>query len=235
MSPCGVIRPPWVNQDKNGWTGGDKDSLGEGMNKETEKCVIPNIDVKKTKEMIHRISAAIFASKKYIIVNITELESLDFPRILRQQCNIQRFFQAWNAILSNLMTFAWYQDNWTIHFMSQDIDKSSLHFEKKVFLWMKIVIWHTCKNPNMEFPDISLTFAPFQNFPDIISNSLTIPWPWKNKMFPDFSLTCGNPEHGAVGRLKAYTFADALEAPVYAWIEKYTTERIALAYAAIHT
>ena len=94
MSPCGVIRPPWVNQDKDGWTGGEKDSLGEGMNKEIEKCVIPNIDVKKTKKMIHRISAAIFASKKYIILNITELESLDFPRILRQQCNIQRFFQA---------------------------------------------------------------------------------------------------------------------------------------------
>ena len=44
----------------------------------------------------------------------------------------------------------------------------------------------------MKFPDISLTFAPFQNFPDIFPNSLTIPWPWKNKFFPDFSLTCGN-------------------------------------------
>ena len=55
------------------------------------------------------------------------------------------------------------------------------------------IIWHTFQNPNMEFPDISLTFAPFQNFPDIFSNSLTIPWPWKNKIFPDFSLTCGNP------------------------------------------
>ena len=78
--------------------------------------------------------------------------------------------------------------------MSQDIKKSSLHFEKKVLLWMKIMIWHTFQNPNMEFPDIFLTFAPFQNFPDIISNSLPIALPWKNKIFPDFSLTCGNPE-----------------------------------------
>ena len=126
---------------------------------------------------MHGISAV-------ITLNITEVESLDFPRILRQKCNTQRFFQAWNAILSNLMTFAWYQDNWKNHFMSQYIKKSSLHFEKKVLLWMKIMIWHTFQNPNMEFPDISLTFAPFQNFPDIISNSLTIPWPWKNKNFP---------------------------------------------------
>ena len=62
------------------------------------------------------------------------------------------------------------------------------------FLWMKIKTWHTFQNPHMKFPDISLTFAPFQNFPDIFSNSLTIPWPWKNIFFPDFSLTRGNPE-----------------------------------------
>ena len=71
--------------------------------------------------------------------------------------------------------------------------KFSSNFENKLFLWMKIMIWHTFQKPNMKFPDFSLTFAPFQNFPDIISNSLTIPWPWKNKIFPDFSLTCGNP------------------------------------------
>ena len=139
---------------------------------------------------MHGISVAFFASKEYITLNITELESLDFLRILRQKCNTWRFFQAWNAILSNLMTFAWYQDNWKNHFMSRDIKSSSLHFEKKVLLWMKIMIWHTFQNPNMEFPDISLTFAPFQNFPEIISNSLTIPWPWKNKIFPDVWQPC---------------------------------------------
>ena len=77
--------------------------------------------------------------------------------------------------------------------MSQDVKKFSLHFDKKLLLWMKIMIPHTFQNPNMKFPDFSLTLTPFQNFPDIISNSLTIPWPWKNKFFPDFSLTCGNP------------------------------------------
>ena len=51
---------------------------------------------------------------------------------------------------------------------------------------MKIMTWYTFQNPYMKFPDISLTFAPFQNFPDIFSNSLTIPWPWKNKFFPTF-------------------------------------------------
>ena len=58
---------------------------------------------------------------------------------------------------------------------------------------MNIMIQHTFQNPNMKFPDISLTFAPFQNFPDIRSDSLTIPWPWKNIFFPDFSLMRGNP------------------------------------------
>ena len=74
--------------------------------KDKDGRVIPNIDVKKSKEMTHRISVVIFASKKYITSNITELESLDFPMILRQKCNIRKKFQAWNAILSNLMTFA---------------------------------------------------------------------------------------------------------------------------------
>ena len=46
--------------------------------------------------------------------------------------------------------------------------------------FMKIMLQHTFQNANMKFPDISLTFAPFQNFPDIWSNSLTSPWPWKN-------------------------------------------------------
>ena len=78
--------------------------------------------------------------------------------------------------------------------MSQDDKKFSLQFENQVVLWMKIITWHTFQNPYMKFPDISLTFAPFQNFPDILSNSLTIPWPWKNKFFPDFSLTRGNPD-----------------------------------------
>ena len=45
----------------------------------------------------------------------------------------------------------------------------------------------------MEFPDISLTSAPFQNFPDIFfkfpDNFLTL----KKYFFPDFSLMCGNP------------------------------------------
>ena len=45
----------------------------------------------------------------------------------------------------------------------------------------------------MKFPDISLTFAPFQNFPDIFfkfpDNSLTL----KKYFFPDFSLMRGNP------------------------------------------
>ena len=46
----------------------------------------------------------------------------------------------------------------------------------------------------MKFPDIFLTLDPLQNFPDIFSNSLTIPWPRKNLFFPYFSLTCGNPD-----------------------------------------
>ena len=78
--------------------------------------------------------------------------------------------------------------------MSQDLKKFSLHFENKLPLQMKIMIWHIFQNPNMKFPDFSLTLAPFQNFPDIISNSLTIPLPWKNTIFPDFSLTHDNPE-----------------------------------------
>ena len=59
---------------------------------------------------------------------------------------------------------------------------------------MKIMAEYTFQNPYMKFPDISLTFAPFQDFPDIFSNSLTIPWPWKNIFFPDFFQTRGNPE-----------------------------------------
>ena len=76
--------------------------------------------------------------------------------------------------------------------MSQDAEKFSLQFENQVILLMKIITWHTFQNPHMKFPDISLTFAPFQNFPDIFfkfpDNSLTL----KN-IFPDFSLTRDNP------------------------------------------
>ena len=39
--------------------------------------------LKKNEEMMHGINEVTFASKKYITLNITELESLDFPRILR--------------------------------------------------------------------------------------------------------------------------------------------------------
>ena len=48
MSPYGVTRPPLINQDNHGWTGGDGDNhLGEGINQETAKSVIQNIDVEK--------------------------------------------------------------------------------------------------------------------------------------------------------------------------------------------
>ena len=97
--------------------------------------MIPNTDVKKSKEMMHGISAVIFASKKYIILNIIELESLDLPRILRQKCNTRGFFQVWNAILSNLMTFACYQENWKNHFMSQDIKKSIVYTLRKRYFY----------------------------------------------------------------------------------------------------
>ena len=44
-----------------------------------------------------------------------------------------------------------------------------------------------------KFPDYSLTFLHSKIFPDFSQNSLTFPWPWKMKFFPDFSLTAGNP------------------------------------------
>ena len=44
-----------------------------------------------------------------------------------------------------------------------------------------------------KFPDYSLTFLHSKIFPDFSQNSLTFPWPWKIKIFPDFSLTAGNP------------------------------------------
>ena len=112
-----------------------------------------------------------------------------FPGILRQNDNSQRFFLTWNAICQILLDTRTTGNN----VMGQDDKKFNFKFENQVVLWMKIITWHTFQNPNMKFPDISLTFAPFQNFPDIFSNSLTIPCPWKNKFFPDFSLTCGNP------------------------------------------
>ena len=68
---------------------------------------------------MHGINEVTFASKKYITLNIIELESQDFPRILRQNYNTWRTFQAWNAIMSNLMTFAWYQDNWKLFYESR--------------------------------------------------------------------------------------------------------------------
>ena len=73
--------------------------------------------------------------------------------------------------------------------MGHHEEKFNLQFENQViFQW---ILWYNIlfKIPTWN----SLTFAPFQNFPDICSNSLTIPWPWKNKFFPDFSLTRGNP------------------------------------------
>ena len=57
--------------------------------------------------MMHGINEVTFALKKYITLNTIELESLDFPRILRQIYNItSRILQAWNAIMSILITFA---------------------------------------------------------------------------------------------------------------------------------
>ena len=40
-----------------------------------------------------------------------------------------------------------------------------------------------------KFPD----FMSNSKFTDQFQNSLTFPWPWRNKIFPDFSLTCVNP------------------------------------------
>ena len=56
---------------------------------------------------MHGINEVTFALKKYITLNIIELESLDFPRIMRQIYNItSRILQSWNAIMSILITFA---------------------------------------------------------------------------------------------------------------------------------
>ena len=65
--------------------------------------------------------------------------------------------------------------------MSQDAEKFSLQFENQVILWMKIITWHTFQNPHMKFPDISLTFAPFQNFFKFPDNSVTLKktFPWR--------------------------------------------------------
>ena len=140
---------------------------------------------------MHGINHLIFASKKYIILKITELESLDFPRIWGQNYNTWRIFQAWNTIMSNLMT-CMIQGQLDIILWVKML-RSLVYTYNKLLLWIKIMICHTFQNPNMKFHDFSLALTPFQNFPGIISNSLTIPWPWKNIFFPDFSLTRGNP------------------------------------------
>ncbi len=44
----------------------------------------------------------------------------------------------------------------------------------------------------VKFPDqnwFSLTFSKLLTFADFLQNSLTLPWPWKNFLFPDFPLT----------------------------------------------
>ena len=136
---------------------------------------------------MYRCSVVILASKKYATLNISELEFLDFPGILRQNGKTQRLFsdlecQIWWLLLDARTTVN--------NVSSQDDKKLSLQFDNQMISWIKIITWHTFQNPYMKFPDISLTFAPFQNFPDIFSNSLTIPWPWKNIFFPDVWQPC---------------------------------------------
>ena len=55
-------------------------------------CVIQNIGVKKSEESMYRCGVVILASKKYATLNISELEFLDFPGILRQNGKTQRLF-----------------------------------------------------------------------------------------------------------------------------------------------
>ena len=66
----------------------------------TTNCVIWNIYVKKSEDRMYRSSVVILvlASKKYTTFNISELEFLDFPGILRQHDTAQRLFLTWNAI-----------------------------------------------------------------------------------------------------------------------------------------
>ena len=70
------------------------------------KCVIQNMDIKSYEMMYIRTNVVIFASKKCITLNISELEFLYFPR---QNDMIPGFCPAWNVISQFFVTFTWYQ------------------------------------------------------------------------------------------------------------------------------
>ena len=57
-----------------------------------KQCVIQNFDVKKSEERMYRCSVVNLASKKYTTLNISELEFLEFPGILRQNDKTQKTF-----------------------------------------------------------------------------------------------------------------------------------------------
>ena len=122
-----------------------------------------------------RCSVVILASKKCNTLNISGLEFLDFPGILRQNDKTPRLFLTWNAICQ-----IWWLllDTRTTgnYVMSQD-DKFSLQFENQVILWMKIVTWYTFPNFLHEIP---------WHFPDVCPFSK---FPWHFFKFPDNSLT----------------------------------------------
>ena len=143
--------------------------------------------LKKSEEMMHGINHLIFASKKYIILNITELEYLDFPRIWGQNYNTWRIFQAWNTIMSNSMTYMipgqldiilWVKMLRSLVYTLT----TSCFCEWK--LWydipFKIPTWNSLTSPwHSPLFRISLTLfqIPWQ-FPDLekINFSLTFPW-----------------------------------------------------------
>ena len=134
-----------------------------------------------------RCSVVILASKKCNTLNISGLEFLDFPGILRQNDKTPRLFLTWNAICQ-----IWWLllDTRTTgnYVMSQD-DKFSLQFENQVILWMKIVTWYTFPNFLHEIPWYFPDVCPFSKFPwhffKFPDNSLTLKKSFFPLLFPD--------------------------------------------------
>ena len=155
LSPYGVTRLPWVNQDKDGRTGGDEDIWVNVWFKKQKRVWSKILMLKISELMMHGINEVIFASRKYITyiyMNFTELESLDFLIILRQNHNTWRIFQAWNAIMSNLMTFC-------------------IPRQLEIILWVKMLVYTLRTSCFYEW---KLWYYIIFKIPT--RNSLTFPW-----------------------------------------------------------
>ena len=138
---------------------------------------------------MYGINEVTFASKKYITLNITELESLDFPRILRQNYNTWKIFSSMECHYVKFDDFCMMPGQLEIILWVKMLGSSiytlriSCFYEWK--LWkdtlFKIPTWNSLTFP-WHLPLFRISLTSFQipwQFPDLEKMKFSLTFPWR--------------------------------------------------------